>query len=398
MGLVRPLASRVSGRPLITLIGAVYIALALGWTIGQLVHGEPLVNLLTVPLMVGTPGVVLVLGSYRLSQTDIDPDFYGVVGRWCLASIGAIIGVLVVYHVQPADDLSNPRRGILILSALSSVAGFGVGIHDARAKTRAREVAKRNRELRRVRAELERSNERLEQFAYAASHDLEEPLRMVTSYLSLLEDRYADDLDEDAEEFIEYAVDGAERMKAMIDALLQYSRVETQGEPLEPVDLEEVLATVRKNLEVQVEESDATIERQTLPRVLGDRGQLQHVFQNLLSNAIEYSEDEPPRVTISADRDDSMWTVSVRDHGIGIPPEHQEDVFEVFERLHTHDEHAGTGIGLALCRRIVERHGGDIWVDSEPGEGATFSLTLPAVTRDANSSRVAGGAGGTRFT
>ncbi|KDE58568.1 histidine kinase [Halostagnicola sp. A56] len=380
MGLVRPLASRVSGRPLLALIGAVYVALAIGWTIGQLIDGEMLVNLLVVPLMVGTPGVVLILGAYRLPQTDIDSDFYRVVGRWCLASIGAIIGVLVVYHVQPADDLSNPRRSILILSALSSVAGFGVGIHDARAKTRAREVAKRNRELRRVRAELERSNERLEQFAYTASHDLEEPIRMVTSYLSLLEDRYADDLDEDAEEFIEYAVDGAERMKAMIDALLQYSRVETRGEPLEPVDLDEVLATVRKNLEVQIEESDASIEPEALPRVLGDRGQLQHVFQNLLSNAIEYSEDEPPRVTISADREDSMWTVSVRDRGIGIPAEHQESVFEVFERLHAHEEHTGTGIGLALCKRIVERHGGDIWVDSEPGEGATFSLTLPAVS------------------
>lgn len=380
MGFVLPTGSRASGRLLLAGIGAIYIVAGTAWVVEQLIYGEPLVNLLIVPLLVCIPGFVVLLGTYRLPRTDIDADFFPIIGRWCLGSIGVIIVVLILYHALPTDSLSNPGRSILILSALSSVAGFGIGIHDARAKTRAREVTQRNRELQQVRAQLERSNERLEQFAYAASHDLEEPLRMVTSYLSLLEDRYADELDEDGEEFIEFAVGGAERMKAMIDALLEYSRVETQGKPLEPVDLGAVLETVTKNLEIQISESNANIELEELPRVMGDRGQLQHVFQNLLSNAITYSDGSFPRITVSASRDDSMWVVSVQDNGIGIPAENQEDIFEVFERLHTHEEHTGTGIGLALCKRIVERHGGDIWVDSEPGEGATFSFTLPAVS------------------
>ncbi|RKD98350.1 ATP-binding protein [Halopiger aswanensis] len=227
--------------------------------------------------------------------------------------------------------------------------------------------------------QLEASNERLEQFAYAASHDLQEPLRMVTSYLQLLERRYADDLDDDAEEFIDFAVDGAERMREMIDGLLEYSRVETQGDPLEPVDLNDLLADVREDLRVRIEESDADIEAEDLPRVDGDASQLRQVFQNLLTNAIQYSGDDPPRVRVSAERAGDRWEVSVRDEGVGIDPDDQDRIFEVFQRLHSREDHPGTGIGLSLCRRIVERHGGEIRVDSEPDEGTTFSFTLPAV-------------------
>ncbi|ELY43046.1 PAS domain S-box protein [Natronorubrum tibetense] len=224
---------------------------------------------------------------------------------------------------------------------------------------------------------LEESNERLEQFAYAASHDLQEPLRMVTSYLQLIESRYADELDDDAEEFIAFAVDGADRMREMIDGLLEYSRVETRGDPFELVDLDDVLEDVRRDLELQVDESGAVIETpDTLPAICGDRSQLRQVFQNLLANAIEYSDDEP-RVTVSAERDGQRWTVSVSDEGIGIDPDDADRVFDIFQRLHSHEEHDGTGIGLALCQRIVERHGGEIWVDSEPGKGSTFSMTLP---------------------
>jgi PAS domain S-box-containing protein len=228
---------------------------------------------------------------------------------------------------------------------------------------------------------LEESNERLEQFAYAASHDLQEPLRMVTSYLQLIERRYADELDEDGEEFIEFAVDGADRMRDMVKGLLEYSRVERRGDPFEPVDLDAVLADVRRDLEMKTEESDATITAESLPRVEGDPGQLRQVFQNLLSNAIKYS-DDPPQVDISAVRNGSKVIVSVTDEGIGIDPDERDRVFEVFQSLHTQDEHSGTGIGLALCKRIVERHGGDIWVKSEPGEGTTFSFTLPATSGD----------------
>ncbi|SEW09393.1 ATP-binding protein [Natrinema salifodinae] len=253
--------------------------------------------------------------------------------------------------------------------------------------------------------QLEESNKRLEQFAYAASHDLQEPLRMVSSYLQLIESRYADALDDDGKEFIEYAVDGAERMKAMIDGLLAYSRVETQGDPFEPVDLDEVVDDVLEDLRLQIEESDAEITVDDLPRVEGDPSQLRQVFQNLLSNAIAYSGDEPPRVHITAqrgaDRGDrsarsevgeggaagEQWTISVRDEGIGIDPEDKDRVFEVFQRLHGREECSGTGIGLALCQRIVERHGGEIRVDAEPGEGSTFSFTLPAIGNHDSKSR-----------
>ena len=231
-------------------------------------------------------------------------------------------------------------------------------------------------------ADLEESNERLEQFAYAASPDLQEPLRMVSSYLQLIDRRYGDELDEDGREFLDFAVNGADRMREMIEGLLQYSRVEMRGDEFTPVDLEAVLADVRENLAVKIEEHDARITAESLPRVQGDEGQLRQVFQNLVSNAIEYSGAEPPRIHVSAERNGARWTVSVTDNGIGIEPADQARIFEVFQRLHTREEHPGTGIGLALCERIVERHGGEIWVDSEPGEGATFSFTLPAVEAD----------------
>ncbi|WP_229380172.1 ATP-binding protein [Haloterrigena salifodinae] len=224
---------------------------------------------------------------------------------------------------------------------------------------------------------LEQSNERLERFAYAASHDLQEPLRMVSSYLQLIESRYADRLDDDGEEFIDFAVDGAERMREMIDGLLAYSRIETRGEPFEPVDLEAVIDDVLADLRLRIAESDAKIDVGDLPTVDGDRNQLHQLFQNLLTNALEYSGDEPPRVEIAARRDGRQWIVSVSDEGIGIEPGEQERIFEVFERLHSRAEYDGTGIGLALCQRIVERHGGDIWVNSEPGEGSTFSAAFP---------------------
>jgi len=226
--------------------------------------------------------------------------------------------------------------------------------------------------------ELQASNERLEQFAYAASHDLQEPLRMISSYVQLIESRYAEVLDEDGEEFLAYAIDGAERMREMIDGLLEYSRVETRGDPFEPVDLDVVLSDVLADLQFSIEEHDAEITAESLPTVMGDASQLRQVFQNLLENALEYSGDEPPRVRIDAERTGDEWTISVSDSGIGIDVDDNERVFEVFQRLHTREEYTGTGIGLALCRRIVERHGGVIWVDSEPGEGATFSFTLPA--------------------
>ncbi|WP_339103298.1 PAS domain S-box protein [Haloterrigena salinisoli] len=246
------------------------------------------------------------------------------------------------------------------------------------------EQIERERRLEELIDRLEESNERLEQFAYAASHDLQEPLRMVSSYLQLIERRYADALDEDGREFIDFAVDGAERMRDMIDGLLAYSRVETGGDPFEPVDLNSVLEDVLADLQVRIEETGAEITVEELPRVTGDCDQLRQLFQNLVENALEYSGDETPRVHVSARRragSDDRWEISVRDEGIGIDPDDAEEIFEVFQSLHSQGERGGTGIGLALCERIVERHGGEIRLESEPGEGATFSVTLPAVDK-----------------
>ncbi|SDR00436.1 MEDS domain-containing protein [Natronobacterium texcoconense] len=246
------------------------------------------------------------------------------------------------------------------------------------------ERQQREEELEQSIDRLEKSNERLEQFAYAASHDLQEPLRMVSSYLRLLESRYEDDLDDDGREFLEFAVDGADRMREMIEGLLAYSRVETAGEPLEPVDLDDVLDDVLDDLQLRIEESDATITRDPLPIIDGDGNQLRQVCQNLLANAIEYSGDEPPRIHVSAERSESdeataedEWIVSVHDEGIGIDPAETDRIFDVFDRLHSREEYDGAGIGLALCERIVERHDGRIWADSEPGEGSTFSIAFP---------------------
>ncbi|NHN42753.1 PAS domain-containing protein [Halorubellus sp. JP-L1] len=225
---------------------------------------------------------------------------------------------------------------------------------------------------------LETSNERLEQFAYAASHDLQEPLRMVSSYLQLVENRYADALDEDGVEFVEFAVDGADRMRNMIDGLLRYSRVDTRGDPFEAVDLNDVLDDVQEDLQFRIEETDADVEAESLPVVHGDPGQLRQLFQNLLDNAIEYSGEGAPVVRIDAARDGERWSISIRDEGVGIDPEDADRVFEVFQSLQPSTEHSGTGIGLALSERIVERHGGEIWLESTPGEGTTFTFTLPA--------------------
>jgi two-component system, chemotaxis family, sensor kinase Cph1 len=225
---------------------------------------------------------------------------------------------------------------------------------------------------------LEESNERLEQFAYAASHDLQEPLRMVTSYLQLLEKRHGDEFDEAGDEFLAYAVDGADRMRNMIKGLLEYSRVETKGDPFEPTDLNAVLDDVFEDLQFSIRETDAEIVVEDLPYVDGDPSQIRQLFQNLLDNAITYSGDESPRIRVSAKRRGQEQVVSVRDEGIGIDADDHERVFTVFDRLHSREEYGGTGIGLALCERIVERHGGEIRVDSEPGEGSTFSVTLPA--------------------
>lgn len=200
---------------------------------------------------------------------------------------------------------------------------------------------------------------------------------MISKYLQLLENRYSDDLDDGASEFLAFARDGATRMQTLIEDLLQFSQVETQSDPLESVALESVIDDARTDLQVRIEESNAEITTDDLPPVEGDASQLRQLFQNLLSNAIEYSGDESPRIHISAEQRGTEQVISVADEGIGIESDDQKRIFEIFQRLHTTDEHAGSGIGLALCRRIAERHGGEIWADSDFGDGATFSFSIP---------------------
>jgi PAS domain S-box-containing protein len=226
-------------------------------------------------------------------------------------------------------------------------------------------------------ADLKRSNKELEQFAYVTSHDLQEPLRMVSSYTQLLERRYKDKLGADAQEFIAYAVDGANRMQRLIQDLLAYSRVGSRGKIPQPTDCNVVLGRVRANLKVAIEENKALVTNYELPIVMADTTQLVQVFQNLIGNAIKFCSEEPPRIHVSAEKNKKEWIFSVLDNGKGIDPQYHERIFVIFQRLQGKGEYPGTGIGLAICKRIIERHGGRIWVESKPGKGSTFYFTIP---------------------
>lgn len=229
--------------------------------------------------------------------------------------------------------------------------------------------------------DLAQSNAELEQFAYVSSHDLQEPLRMVASYAQLLERRYRSQFDADGLEFLGYIVDGAKRMRQLIEDLLSFSRIGTQAREMHPMQSEDALNVALANLSLAIKESGAQIEKGVLPVVLADPSQLAQLFQNLVANAIVYRRKEvSPRIRIHAERQDSQWQFVVQDNGIGIASTHRERIFVIFQRLHGRGEYPGTGIGLAICKKIVERHGGRIWVESEGGNGSAFYFLLPAVS------------------
>ena len=280
-------------------------------------------------------------------------------------------------QLPPTARLRIGRQTVLQFTALDEI-GREREYQRMLIEERLRWEKERSKELEQQASELRRANADLEQFAFAASHDLQEPLRMVTSYLRLLSERFDGELDEDGELFVGFALDGAERMKQLLDDLLAYCRLGQGGLSLDAVDRGAVVDQVTANLVVAIQESDARVDRDRLPIVVGNRSQLVQLIQNLVANAIKFRGDAPPVVHVGVTTDDETWTFSVADNGIGMNPEATDRIFQIFQRLHSRDEYPGTGIGLTIAKKIVEQHGGSIWVESEPGQGTTFFFTLPA--------------------
>jgi light-regulated signal transduction histidine kinase (bacteriophytochrome) len=267
---------------------------------------------------------------------------------------------------------------ILLSGSLISLLFFGVLWSFASTRARAEALARQmTKTLDQHATELLRSNAELERFAYVASHDLQEPLRAVAGCVQLLQQRYQGQLDSRADTLITHIVDGAIRMQTLINDLLAYSRIDSRGWRLELVDCSEVLRDVLVNLEVAIKESGAAVTHGALPTVMADRLQLAQMFQNLLSNAIKFRGEQPPDIHVGAEYSAGEWRFAVRDNGIGIESPYRERIFTIFQRLHTRREYPGTGIGLAICKKIVERHDGRIWVESESGKGSTFFFTIP---------------------
>ncbi|HEY4997824.1 MAG TPA: ATP-binding protein, partial [Usitatibacter sp.] len=291
---------------------------------------------------------------------------------------------------QPFHDFEYGRRdetgevhyvsasGHPVFDASGAFRGYrGVGKDITRRKRDETALREARDELELRARELTRSNEELQQFAYVASHDLQEPLRMVASYTQLLERRYGDKLDGDAKEFMEFIVDGAARMKQLIEDLLAFSRVGTRGRDFREVASGDCLAKALSNLRGAQEASGAVVTHDPMPMVLADASQLAQIFQNLIGNAMKFRGGESTRIHVGAETREQVWVFTVRDNGIGLDPQYSDRIFMMFQRLHNKAEYPGTGIGLAICKKIVERHGGRIWVDSRPGGGSTFGFTLP---------------------
>jgi len=286
-----------------------------------------------------------------------------------LLAEGRAFGALTIYSRQP-DGFSEDE--VKLLTNLAGDMAYGITALRLRAaKARAEEA------LRQTAEDLQRSNRDLEQFAYVASHDLQEPLRAVGGYVKLLQLRFPEKLDAKAREYVAGAFEGATRMEQLITDLLAFSRVGTRGDTFRPANLEDTLGQALRNLEASIKSDHAVVTHDPLPTLAVDAGQVRQLFQNLIGNAIKFHGEQPPSIHVGAQRQDGRWVFSVRDNGIGIDPQYFERIFQIFQRLHTRKRYAGTGIGLAICKKIVERHGGAIWVESQPGQSTTFYFSIP---------------------
>jgi len=297
-------------------------------------------------------------------------DFFGEVDRKVMASEGPSVDESWITfasdgHRILCEAIKSPMR-----DAEGKVIGVLGIAHDITERHLAAD------KLRLALADLARSNEELEQFAYVASHDLQEPLRMVSSYTQLLAKRYKGRLDTDADEFIAFAVDGANRMQRLITDLLAFSRVGTRGKKFELSDFTAALGQALTNLTAAIEASGAVVTKDPLPTLKADKSQIVQLFQNLIANGIKFHGEKAPHIHVGAEQREKEWLFSVRDDGIGIDPQYADRIFAIFQRLHTREEFEGTGIGLAICKKTVERHGGRIWVESQPGKGSTFYFTI----------------------
>jgi signal transduction histidine kinase len=300
-----------------------------------------------------------------------------------LCDRGKLVGILYLENNLTTDAFSPERVEILqLLSTQGAISLENSRLYnemEQRVKARTTELSEANQKLEVMAAELQRSNQELEHFAYIASHDLQEPLRAVASYTQLLAKRYQGKLDEKADIYIGFAVEGATRMQKLIQELLTYSRVGRNELTKEATDCNLVVKKVLKDLQFVIKENQATITFDSLPTIFADTAQLTLLFQNLIGNAIKYRSQETPQISITVMHQDSTWLFKVCDNGIGIEPQYARRIFQIFERLHTHDEYPGTGLGLAICQKIVERHGGEIWVESQLGKGASFYFQIPAI-------------------
>ncbi|WP_188192526.1 ATP-binding protein [Nonomuraea sp. SYSU D8015] len=342
-------------------------------------------------------GVVVTMVMLAQTQAlDPKPEVAAQIGRLNAALIvlfavllvcGVGLGVIVRYAVlKPIDQLTDQVRKVaagdfdhaLHVDRPAELAELSSHIDSMRDRiVSAWRVASEQAE------ELRRSNGELEQFAYVASHDLQEPLRKVASFTQMLEQRYGPQLDERAKQYIHYAVDGAKRMQLLINDLLDFSRVGRVTGERTVTDSGEALNQALENLSAVIEDTGATVTRDDMPKVKGNRLQLTQLFQNLIENAVKFRSEEPPRIHIGVKRSGAMWEFSCSDNGIGVEAKYADRIFLIFQRLHARDVYPGTGIGLALCRKIVEYHGGQLWLDgSAEGQGATFRWTLPAAGDD----------------